>query len=86
LLLLTCRSDETTPALNHLLNTLDRERLVTELRLHRFTVREVDEMLRAIFELKRPVRAEFLASHSPIQTVSASPEEFEPYELTGRGL
>jgi len=26
------------------------------------------------------------ASYAPIQTVSVSPEEFEPYELTGWGL
>ncbi len=60
LLLLTCRSDETSPALNQLLLALDRERLAVELSLHRLSRGEVGEMLRAIFELQRPIRAEFL--------------------------
>src|SRR4029079_16990672 len=58
--LLTYRSDETPPGLAHFLAGLDRERLAVELRLPRLTPADVDAMLRAIFDLPRPVRAEFL--------------------------
>jgi len=57
---LTYRSDEITPALNRFLAGLDRERFATELTLARLAPVEVDVMLRAIFELQRPVQAEFL--------------------------
>jgi DNA-binding CsgD family transcriptional regulator len=58
--LLTYRNDETNSNLTHFLAELDRERLATELALSRLSLSEVDAMLRAIFELARPVRAEFL--------------------------
>ncbi|HXV44875.1 MAG TPA: AAA family ATPase, partial [Anaerolineae bacterium] len=62
LLLLTYRSDDAPahPALSHFLAGLDRERLATELTLTRLEIGEVEAMLRAIFELERPVRIEFL--------------------------
>jgi DNA-binding CsgD family transcriptional regulator/Flp pilus assembly protein TadD len=60
LLLLTYRSDETHPGLTHFLAGLDREHLATEIALTRMTRAETEAMLRAIFDLKRPVRAEFL--------------------------
>ena len=59
-LLLTYRSDEAHPGLGHFLAGLDRERLATELALAPLTLAEVDEMLHAIFDLTRSVRAEFL--------------------------
>ncbi len=59
-LLLTYRSDEIHPALSHFLAGLDRERLTAELALTRLESGEVEAMLRAIFELERPVRTEFL--------------------------
>jgi tetratricopeptide (TPR) repeat protein len=59
LLLLTCRNDESHPALDHFLAELNRERLATELQLQRLTVAEVDSMLQAIFGLNRLVNAEF---------------------------
>jgi tetratricopeptide (TPR) repeat protein/DNA-binding CsgD family transcriptional regulator len=59
LLLLTYRIDETHPALEHFLVELNRERLTLELTLQRLTMAELDEMLRAIFELDRPVSAAF---------------------------
>ncbi len=62
LLMLTCRSDEPNANLAHFLAELDRERLVTELALNRLSVDEVETMLRAIFQLDRPVRAESLES------------------------
>jgi DNA-binding NarL/FixJ family response regulator len=60
LLLLTYRSDEVHPALQHFLAALDREQRPAELVIPRFTMPEVDALLRAIFEQERPVRAEFL--------------------------
>ncbi|MEZ4733076.1 MAG: AAA family ATPase [Caldilineaceae bacterium] len=60
LLLLTYRSDEIQPALHHFLAALDREQRPVELTLPRFTMAEVDALLRAIFDLQRPVRAAFL--------------------------
>ncbi len=59
-LLLTYRSDEVQPELNHFLADLDRARLVTELMLAHLNRNEVDMMLQAIFDLQRPGRAEFL--------------------------
>lgn len=59
-LLLTYRSDETRPALNHFLAELDREHLLIEFVLQRLTMVELDAMLRVIFELDRPVSASFL--------------------------
>jgi DNA-binding CsgD family transcriptional regulator/tetratricopeptide (TPR) repeat protein len=60
LLLLTYRSDEPHPSLSHFLAELDRERLATEVRLARLSTGEVELMLRAIFALDRPVRADLL--------------------------
>jgi DNA-binding CsgD family transcriptional regulator len=60
LLLLTYRDDERTPELNMFLSGLNRERLAVEISLMRLGSAEVDAMLRAIFGLARPVRAEFL--------------------------
>jgi DNA-binding CsgD family transcriptional regulator/tetratricopeptide (TPR) repeat protein len=60
LLLLTFRSDQLNPELEHFLGSLDRERLASELSLAPLTPGEVDSMLRATFGLSRPVRAEFL--------------------------
>jgi DNA-binding CsgD family transcriptional regulator len=60
LLLLTYRPDEAPPRLRRWLAMLDRERLAHELRLPRLTRDEVAGMLRAIFALERPARAEFV--------------------------
>lgn len=58
--LLTYRSDEVPPRLQHWLAQLDRERLAQELVLSALTRSEVAAMLGAIFALARPVRVEFL--------------------------
>src|SRR2546423_803078 len=60
LLLLTYRSEEVHPALAHFLSALDRERAAVECSLTTLTMEEVQAMLRAIFQLKRPVRHDFL--------------------------
>ncbi|MCL5995719.1 MAG: AAA family ATPase [Chloroflexi bacterium] len=60
LLLATYRSDEMRPALTRWLAQLDRAHLASELALPRLTRAEVDEMLAAIFERRRPGRVEFL--------------------------
>lgn len=60
LLLLTFRSDETHSRLPHFLAQLDREHLAVELTMTRLARDQVEALLRAIFELARPVRAEFL--------------------------
>lgn len=60
LLVMTFRGEDTQPGLRHFLAALDRSRVAHELTLESLTRAEVDEMLRAIFELARPVRAEFL--------------------------
>lgn len=60
LLLLTYRSDEQHPPLRHFLAQLDRERLATEIALTPLAPSEVEEMLDTIFQLRRPVRREFL--------------------------
>jgi tetratricopeptide (TPR) repeat protein len=60
LLLMTYRSDETHPGLAHFLAEMDRERLATELILTKFSMNDVDAMLRAIFDLNRRVRSEFI--------------------------
>jgi tetratricopeptide (TPR) repeat protein len=59
LLLITYRSDEVRH-LSHFLAALDRERLASEMRLQPLPVRDVDLMMQAIFELKRPTRGDFL--------------------------
>lgn len=58
--LLTYRTDQPHPGLRHFLAELDRGRLATELLLTPLDTVEVDAMLRAIFALNRPVRADFL--------------------------
>ncbi|HEX2696217.1 MAG TPA: AAA family ATPase, partial [Anaerolineales bacterium] len=60
LLLLTYRSDEVNPALGHFLAELDRQRLAIELALSRLSAEEINAMLRAIFDLNRPIRPEFI--------------------------
>jgi DNA-binding CsgD family transcriptional regulator/tetratricopeptide (TPR) repeat protein len=60
LLLLTYRSDEQHPRLQHLLAQFDRERLATEIALMHLSPAEVEEMLQAIFQLQRPIRHEFV--------------------------
>ncbi|HSK67400.1 MAG TPA: AAA family ATPase, partial [Anaerolineales bacterium] len=61
LLLLTYRSDETTPELTHFLAELDRERLGTELALKPMLSPEVGEMLQAILDSPQaPVSRDFL--------------------------
>jgi DNA-binding CsgD family transcriptional regulator len=64
-LLLTYRSDEPRPSLSWLAQ-LDRERLAHEMILAGLTRDEVDEMIRAIFALDRPVRVEFLDTIYPL--------------------
>src|SRR6266487_2842482 len=60
LLLLTYRGEEVYPALAHFLAMLDRERAALECSLTTLTMDEVHAMLRAIFQLRRPVRRDFL--------------------------
>jgi DNA-binding CsgD family transcriptional regulator len=59
-LLLTYRSDEVHPDLEHFLATLDRERLGSEIRLERLDAGQVSRMLQAIFAIDAPVPADFL--------------------------
>lgn len=60
LLVASYRTEEMTPALNQTLTLLNRQRLAQEINLKRLQRDETEAMLRAIFELNRPVRAEFL--------------------------
>lgn len=60
LLLLTYRSDATTPDLTHFLAELDRTRLGTEIALKPLDASDVDAMLRAILNLDTVVSNEFL--------------------------
>src|SRR2546425_405991 len=60
LLLLTYRSEEVSPLLHRFLATLNRERAAGEFSLANLTVDEVQVMVRTIFQLKRPVRRDFL--------------------------
>ena len=60
LLLLTYRSDEAAGNLGGFLARLDQQRLATELVLGNLSRREVDLMVRAIFDQPHPLRAEFL--------------------------
>jgi tetratricopeptide (TPR) repeat protein len=60
MVVLTYRSDEQHAALSHMLAELDRERLAVEVAIPRLSRAQVDSMLRSIFGLKRPVRAELL--------------------------
>ncbi len=60
LVLLTYRSDEVRSSLRHWLAQLDREHLAQEEALTRLTRSDTDAMLRAIFDLQRPVPVETL--------------------------
>lgn len=60
LLLLTYRSDEINPALGHFLSALNRDRAAIEFSFTFLSLDEVHAMLRAIFQMKRPVRIDFL--------------------------
>jgi tetratricopeptide (TPR) repeat protein len=60
LLVLTYRSDEMHPALQHFLAELDRTRLATEISLSRLRAPEVEEMIRVIFDQQGPVKDEFV--------------------------
>jgi predicted ATPase len=62
LLVLTYRNDEVHPGLSNWLAQLDRERLAQELVLTPLSNSEVDAMLRAVFDLQRPLPAETLAA------------------------
>ena len=66
LLLVTYRSEETTPELTHFLAELDRERLGTEFELKPLAPPEVDAMLRAILDQKDPITKEFLDAIFPL--------------------
>jgi len=66
LLLLTYRSEETTPELTHFLAELDRERLGTEFALKHMSPLEVDEMLQAILDSQAPISKEFLDTIFPL--------------------
>jgi len=65
-LIVTFRSEETTPELTHFLAELDRERLVAEFELKHMSPTEVDAMLQAILDLKTPVSKEFLDTIFPL--------------------
>lgn len=58
--LVTYRSEDTSPGLQHFLASLDRERLASEITLGPLSVTDVDEMLRKTFSQQWPVRSEFL--------------------------
>lgn len=60
LVLLTYRSDEVRPRLRQWLAEFDRERLAQELALSPLAHNHVDAMLRAIFDVRRPIYAEAL--------------------------
>lgn len=60
LLLLTYRGEDAQPSLSRFLAELNRARLAHEIGLTRLSRLEVAAMLREMFDLPRPVRAEFL--------------------------
>jgi DNA-binding CsgD family transcriptional regulator len=60
LLLLTYRREEVHPPLAHFLAALDRGRAALECSLSPLSIEEVHAMLQAIFQLKKPVRRDFL--------------------------
>jgi DNA-binding CsgD family transcriptional regulator len=61
LLVVSYRRDESTPALQQWVIQLERGRLAHEIHLRPLPEPAVETLLQAIFDLKRPVRAEFLA-------------------------
>jgi DNA-binding CsgD family transcriptional regulator/tetratricopeptide (TPR) repeat protein len=60
LLLLTGRNDQSAPSLDHFLAKAVRRRLATEMALSPLSPAEVNQMIATIFDLPRPVHAEFL--------------------------
>jgi DNA-binding CsgD family transcriptional regulator len=60
LLIGTYRGDEVGPALRHYLTQLDRTRQVHEFVLAPLTPSEVETMIQRIFDLHRPIQAEFV--------------------------
>lgn len=62
LLIGTYRGDEVGPALRHYLMQLDRTRLAHELVLAPLTPAEVEMMIQRIFDLHRPIHAEFVST------------------------
>lgn len=62
LLLLTYREPEAMGFLGNFLVELNRERLASKLELNPLSLSEVSTLLAAIFELPRPIRAEFLTT------------------------
>jgi DNA-binding CsgD family transcriptional regulator len=60
LLLASYRQEETSPRLTYLFAQFDREHLAREIVLTPLTRADVEGMLRAIFDLAQPVKAEFL--------------------------
>jgi DNA-binding CsgD family transcriptional regulator/tetratricopeptide (TPR) repeat protein len=60
LLIATYRGDEVGPALRDFLLQLDRARLAHELALAPLAPAEVEAMIQRIFDLRRPIRAEFV--------------------------
>jgi DNA-binding CsgD family transcriptional regulator len=67
LLVMTYRSDEPHPALRDFLAEMDRERLAGELALNCLSQSDVDAMIQAIFDLRRPPRPDFV---EPIYTLT----------------
>ncbi len=65
-LLLTYRSDETTPELTHFLAELDRTRLGTELALKPLSSTDVEAMLRAILNLDTAISKDFVELLLPL--------------------
>jgi predicted ATPase len=66
LVLATYRRDEVSPSLTHLLAQLDRERLAEEIALHPLARDDVAAMVRAIFDIHRPIKADFLDLVMPL--------------------
>jgi predicted ATPase len=62
LLLLTYRADEAPTHLVAMLAALERERLADEIRLAPLAETETDQMLRAIFAQRQPIRGDFLSA------------------------
>lgn len=60
LLVATYRGDYASPRLAQLLAQLNRERLAAELSLAPLAREQVEQMVRAIFQLDRPLEREFL--------------------------
>jgi DNA-binding NarL/FixJ family response regulator/energy-coupling factor transporter ATP-binding protein EcfA2 len=61
-IVLSYRSDESTPALQHLLAQFDRERLVQEMLLKPLSPSDTGLLIQAIFQQKAPISQEFVES------------------------